>query len=267
VTTHPLMPSRSAPAPGLQDWRDGLLEDVVRIVVEAALDAELAEHLARCGRQAPAGACGPNARNGYRHKTVRTAFGAVTISAPRDRWGTFDPVTVPKWQRRVAAVDQLAVPLAASGAERSECVALLARLYGPPASLGVAGRVVAEIERRIAPWHARALDPRVRTVVFDRVVLRSKDGRVATTPVRTAVGVTGCGQRELLSLRAAPAQGRGNGWYEAIADLHQRGARDVQTVFGPSVPGLDDMVRAVWPTAVRQDAGSSGAHSRDRLPA
>ena len=138
-----------------------------------------------------------NARNGCRSKTVRTAFGEVTIDAPRDRWGTFDPVVVGKWQRRVVGVDQLTVPLAALGADERECVALLERVYRGPQGPVLAARVVAEVQHRMQPWHRSCLPTQARALLVDRAVVRSKDGRVASTPVRTVVAEHPNGWRRL----------------------------------------------------------------------
>ena len=67
------------------------------------------------------------------------------------------------------------------------------RHYRPPADLGLAGLVAAEIGSRMTPWHLRALPPTYHALVFDGVVVRSRDGSVASTPVRSAVGVTASG--------------------------------------------------------------------------
>src|SRR5262245_10967611 len=83
-----------------RSFRDGLLAEVTRLVVEAVLEAELTEHLRECQTPPVTRRNGGNCRNGTRRKTVWTIAGAVTIDAPRDRWGTFQPVTVGKWQRR-----------------------------------------------------------------------------------------------------------------------------------------------------------------------
>ena len=138
------------------DWRAGLLAPVVRLVVEGALEAELDAHLADRSQIRPCGVQRRNARNGSRSKTVRTAFGEVTIDAPRDRWGTFDPVVVGKWQRRVVGVDQLTVPLAALGADEREGVALLGRVYRGPQAAGLATSVLAR-----GPAPAAAVAPQV----------------------------------------------------------------------------------------------------------
>ena len=48
----------------------------------------------------------PNRRNGKSPKTVQGDLGALTLQTPRDRDGTFQPVLIPKHQRRVPGFDE-----------------------------------------------------------------------------------------------------------------------------------------------------------------
>lgn len=76
---------------------DGLLTSMVREVLQAGLDVEMAEHLGYEPYE-PAGRNSGNSRNGSYPKTVATDVGPVELLMPRDRQGTFEPVTVPKCQ-------------------------------------------------------------------------------------------------------------------------------------------------------------------------
>ena len=65
---------------------------MVRQVLQTGLNVELAEHLGY-ERHAPEGRGSGNNRNGSYPKTVTTEIGQVQIEMPRDRLGTFEPVT------------------------------------------------------------------------------------------------------------------------------------------------------------------------------
>ena len=56
-----------------------------------------------------------NRRNGYSEKTVLTEDGAIDIAVPRDRNSTFEPVIVPKGERRLDGFDDRNVSLYARG--------------------------------------------------------------------------------------------------------------------------------------------------------
>ncbi len=93
---------------------DGLLTAMVRQVLQAGLEVELADHLG-CEAYDPAGRGSGNSRNGSYPKKVITEIGEVDLAIPRDRNGTFDPVTVPKFERRLDGPAGNAISLYAKG--------------------------------------------------------------------------------------------------------------------------------------------------------
>ncbi|GAB3240219.1 hypothetical protein GCM10027447_39350 [Glycomyces halotolerans] len=92
---------------------NGLLAAVTKNIIEAALEAEMTEHLgyAKGDRAAAAGAGDGNHRNGTSKKTVQTGVGPVELAIPRDRAGAFEPAIVPKHARRVGGFDEAVVSL------------------------------------------------------------------------------------------------------------------------------------------------------------
>jgi hypothetical protein len=74
----------------------GLLSQLAGRVVEAALEAELTDHLGHPPGGRPQG---PNVRNGATAKTVQTDLGPVEIKTPRDREGSFAPQICPSARR------------------------------------------------------------------------------------------------------------------------------------------------------------------------
>lgn len=72
----------------------------MRKVLQTGLEVEMADHLGyELGD--PGGRGSGNSRNGYSSKTVATEIGEIELSIPRDRNGSFAPVTVPKHVRRL----------------------------------------------------------------------------------------------------------------------------------------------------------------------
>jgi putative transposase len=94
---------------------DGLLKQLTKTVLEAALNEEMTEHLGY-EKHVPAGAGTGNGGNGTRVKSVLTeASGQVQIEVPRDRAGTFEAQIVRKRQRRLSGVDEVVLSLYAKG--------------------------------------------------------------------------------------------------------------------------------------------------------
>ena len=117
-------------AGGLRLTGEGsMLGELIRAVLERALEAELTAHLgyARGGR----GGAGVNTRNGSIGKTVQTGVGPVPLQVPRDRAGSFEPVLVPKRSGRVAGgLDDMVVSLYAHGMSNRDIIHHLRQVYG-----------------------------------------------------------------------------------------------------------------------------------------
>jgi putative transposase len=81
-------------------------------VVEAALEAEMTEHLGHPLGGVPQGA---NVANGHTPKTVQTELGPVQVKIPCDRQGSFAPQVLPKRVTRLAGLDDKVLGLWAGG--------------------------------------------------------------------------------------------------------------------------------------------------------
>ena len=232
-----------------RSWREGLLTDVTRMVVEAVLEAELTEHLRDEGAPTASRRAGGNCRNGTRGKTVWTIAGPVTIDAPRDRWGTFQPVTVGKWQRRVVGIDQLVLPLAAAGASLQDTLTLIAQGYGGAVDRRVQLAMSAAVRARLDPWHERRVTDPCHALLLGMAVVRSRTFGHVAPPVHTAVTVGADGTRELVGLWIRPPDGSIDGWWQYLRALRGRGLRNTQTIVTHAIPGAVDEVSAAWPRA------------------
>ncbi len=71
---------------------DGILTPLIKQLTEAALQAELDQHLAEQHQvHQPEQS---NRKNGYTRKTMKTSSGSFELDTPRDRQGTFEPQLV-----------------------------------------------------------------------------------------------------------------------------------------------------------------------------
>jgi putative transposase len=108
----------------------GLLTAMVREVLQTGLEVEMAEHLGYEPHD-PAGRNSGNSRNGSYPKTVITEIGEVDVRVPRDRNGSFSPVTVPKHQRRLEGLGAAVLSLYARNMTTGDIQSLSSRSMGP----------------------------------------------------------------------------------------------------------------------------------------
>jgi putative transposase len=199
---------------------DGLLKQLTKTVLEAALNEELTEHLGY-EKHDPAGAGGGNIRNGTRAKTVLTeACGQVEIEVRRDRAGSFSPQIVKKRQRRV--------------------------------SKETISRITDKVVEEMNDWSVRPLDEVYAAIFIDAIVVKIRDGQVANRPVYAAIGVSLDGERDILGLWAGTGGEGAKFWMSVLTDLRNRGVRDAFFVVCDGLKGLPEVVGNVWPAAIVQ---------------
>jgi putative transposase len=92
------------------DGPNGIMRKLFKAVVERAMHAELDHHLGY-KKGDPGGQGTGNSRNGKGHKMIKGGFGELDIQTPRDRNGTFDPLLIPKRERRFKAMDGIILTL------------------------------------------------------------------------------------------------------------------------------------------------------------
>ena len=229
----------------------GLLSGLTKAVLEAALEGEMTDHV---GYEAhdPAGHHSGNSRNGARSKTVITDVGPVEIAVPRDRAGTFEPVIVPKRQRRLGGVDQMVLSLSAKGLTHGEISAYLEEIYGAKVSKETVTRITDNVIEGMVAWQNRPLDPVYPVVFIDAIVVKIREGQVANRPIYVAVGVTVDGERDILGLWAGEGGEGAKYWAHVLTEIKNRGTTDVCILVCDGLTGLPDAVASVWPQTIVQ---------------
>ena len=187
---------------------DGLLTGLVRQVLQTGLEVEMAEHLGY-ERHAVEGRGSGNSRNGSSPKRVITEIGEVGLRVPRDRAGTFEPVTVPKHQRRLDGLSANVISLYAKGLTSGEIQAHLAEIYDTSVSRETISKITDEIVADMAVWQNRPLDAVYPVLLIDAITVKVRDAQVANRPVYVAIGVDLAGERDVLGLWLGPTGGDG----------------------------------------------------------
>jgi transposase-like protein len=227
---------------------DGFLTRITKSVLEAALDAEMTEHL---GYEVgdPAGRGSGNSRNGTTRKMVNTDIGPVSLDVPRDRAGEFEPVTVPKHQRRLTGFNDSIISLYAKGLTTGEIADHFYEQYGAEVSKDTISRITDSVNAEVIEWQNRPLD-RIYPVMFiDAIHVKIRDGAVANRPIYVALGVNLEGERDVLGLWVGTGGEGAKHWLTVLSELKNRGVADVCIVCCDGLNGLPESIEATWPKA------------------
>jgi putative transposase len=224
----------------------GLLSQLAGRVVQAALEAEMTDHLGHPPGGVPNSA---NVRNGSTSKTVHSDLGPVQISTPRDRDASFEPKLVAKRQTRLAGLDDKILGLYAGGMTVRDISAHLSELYGTEIGRDTISTITDRVLEDVAAWRTRPLDAVYPIVYFDAIMVKVREDRsVKTRACYLAMGVTVEGDREVLGIWWRDSEGS-KFWLAVLNDLHQRGVADVLIACVDGLEGFPEAIAAVFPQA------------------
>lgn len=217
---------------------------LTKITVEAALNAELDEHLGY-GKYQPSDTT--NSRNGFSSKTLRTEDGQFDVAIPRDRDSSFEPQLVSKYQTRFTSLDDKILSLYAKGMSTREIVAAFKELYGAEVSATLISKVTDAVITQVVEWQSRPLDAVYPILYLDCIVVKIRqDKQVINKAIYLALGVNMDGRKELLGLWLSENEGA-KFWLGVLTELQNRGVKDILIACLDGLKGFPDAINAVFP--------------------
>ena len=197
---------------------------LTKITVEAALNAELDDHLGFAKHEQSEA---DNNRNGYTSKTLQTEDGQFELDTPRDRAGSFKPRLVKKHQRRFTSMDDKILFLYAQGMTTREIVTTFKEMYGADVSAILISNVTDAVIEQVVEWQSRPLDAIYPIVYLDCIVVKIRqDKQVINKAIYLALGVNMEGHKELLGMWLAENEGAKFG-LNVLTELQNCGVKDI----------------------------------------
>ena len=223
-----------------------LSREILKITVEASLNAEMDAHLGY-GKHSTDGYNSGNSRNGYNHKALKGDHGVIEIATPRDRNGRFEPVFVAKNQTRLTKFDDQILLLYAKGMTTRDIVETFAELYNADISPALVSQVTDAVLEKVVEWQTRPLDTVYPILYLDCIVVKIRqDKRVINKAVYVALGVNVYGHKELLGLWMSENEGA-KFWLSVLTELKNRGIKDVFVACVDGLTGFPEAIATVFP--------------------
>jgi transposase-like protein len=222
-----------------------------KALIERALGAELTHHLGYApGADKPMDVS--NHRNGATGKTVLTEDGPLRIEVPRDRAGSFEPLLIPKHERRFTGFDDKIVAMYARGMTMREIQGFLAEQYATEVSPEFISSVTDAVMSEVTAWQARPLEPMYPVVFFDALRVKIlEDAVVRNKAIYLALGVQSDGTRDILGLWIENTEGA-KFWMKVFNDLKTRGVNDILIAVTDGLKGMQEALGAVFPASTLQ---------------
>jgi putative transposase len=231
---------------------DGVLTELTSRILSRGLEVELADHLGY-EKGDPAGWGSGNNRNGNYPKTIQTDAGTVGVEMPRDRNATFDPLLIPKHQRRLSGFNELVISLVARGMTTRDTQAHLQEIYGVEVSPELISKVTDAIIPELRAWQQRPLDSVYPILYLDAIVVKVRsDHVVVNRPVYIAMAVDVDGRKHVLGMWLGKGNEGAKFWLGVLTELKNRGVTDVLVACCDGLSGFGDAIETVWPQTTVQ---------------
>ena len=226
--------------------QDGIIKQLTGRILQRALEAEMTEHLGY-EKNSNAGDNNGNSRNGHTEKTVLLENQSTTIEIPRDRNGTFEPIIIPKHQKRVSLFNDQIISMYSFGMTDKQIRDHLEKVYNIEVSPDLISRVTNEVMDEVREWQNRTLDKSYAIVYLDALRVKSRqDGKSLNKSVYVALGVNFEGHKEVLGLWITENEGA-KFWMNVLSQLKNRGVEDILIACMDGLTGFPDALRAIYP--------------------
>lgn len=230
---------------------DSFLKQLHAKVYEGMLEGEMENHLGY-EKNAPEGKNSGNSRNGCYPKTIQTEYGQSTIEIPRDRSGDFEPVVVPKHQKRGLSIERLVISLYAKGMSVSDIEEEMKEIYGITLSTSAISVITSKVTQAAIEWQNRPLESLYLIVWMDGIVFKVREnGKVINKTVYLCVGLNKEGLKEVLGMWIGKTESA-SFWMGVLTDLKARGVEDILVTVTDNLCGFTDTIKSVFPESTTQ---------------
>lgn len=230
--------------------KDGLVQRLIKDVLENILEVEMGEHLGRdkYDRQTDIDQDDRNYRNGYSKKTLRSSFGDVDLDVPRDRKAEFEPQIVKKYETVCNELDKKIISLYAKGMSTRDIQAEVEDLYGITLSPSMISKITDKVIATATEWQNRMLDEIYPIVYLDAMYFKVRsNGKIVNKAVYICLGYTLEGYKDILGIWVDEAEGA-KFWLSICNDLKNRGVKKILIACMDGLKGLPQVIKTVFPT-------------------
>ena len=226
---------------------NGLLKQLTSRFYSRALEAEMEAHLGY-KKHDNSGDNSGNSWNGYTQKTVITEDNdTIEIQVPRDRNSTFDPVIIPKHEKRTPLFNDQIISMYSFGMSTRDIQRHLQQVYGVEVSPETISNITESVMADVREWQNRPLEKSYPILFLDALRVNSRqDGKNINKALYVALAINWEGRNEVLGLWLADTEGA-KFWMSVLTDIKNRGVEDILIACMDGLTGFPDAVKAVFP--------------------
>ena len=231
------------------DDLNNAFKEMYQDVVQVMLENEMSNHLG-FDKNSKAPKETNNRRNGYSDKKVRSTFGELLLSIPRDREDEFEPVVVEKHSRELSSdIENRIISMYAKGMSTRDISDHIKEIYGFDLSAESVSKITETIMEQAKEWQARPLDSVYPFVFLDAVHYSVRtNGKVVKRAAYVILGINLEGKKDVIGIYIGENE-TSKFWLQVLTDMKSRGVKDVLISSIDGLPGFSDAIKTVFPKA------------------
>ena len=224
-----------------------LFKETIAEFMEKGLDAELEDELGY-SKYDYRNKETDNSRNGHSSKTLRTSFGDVEVSVPRDRKSEFEPQLLKKNQTSISQdIEEKILSMYAKGMTTGDIEAHIRDIYGIDVSDSTVSRITDKILPVAKEWQQRPLESIYAVVFLDAIHYHVRsEGQVVKKAVYIAIGINLDGRKSVLGMWVGENESA-KFWATVLNGLRNRGVEDIFIACTDNLTGFSAAIEAVFP--------------------
>ena len=232
---------------GSMDDIQNLFKETIAEIMENGLDAELDDELGY-SKYDYKNKETDNSRNGHSGKTLRTSFGDVDVSVPRDRKGEFEPQILKKNQTSVSQdIEEKILSMYAKGMTTGDIETHIRDIYGIEVSDTTVSRITDKILPVAKEWQQRPLESVYAVVFMDAIHYHVRsEGQIVKKAVYIAIGIDLDGKKDVLGMWVGENESA-KYWATGLNSLKNRGVEDIFIACTDNLTGFAAAIEAVFP--------------------
>ena len=232
---------------GSMDDIQELFKDTIAGFMENGLEAELDDQLGY-SRYDYKNKDTDNSRNGHSSKTLRTSFGDIEISVPRDRKSEFEPKVLRKNQTSISQdIEEKILSMYAKGMTTGDIESHIQDIYGVDVSDTTVSRITDKILPVAKEWQQRPLEPIYVVVFLDAIHYHVRsEGQIVKKAVYIAIGIDLDGRKDVLGMWVGENESA-KFWATVLNSLKNRGVEDIFIACTDNLTGFSAAIEAVYP--------------------
>ena len=231
------------------DDLNNAFKEMYQDVVQVMLENEMSNHLG-FDKNSKAPKETNNRRNGYSDKKVRSTFGELLLSIPRDREDDFEPVVVEKHSRELSSdIENRIISMYAKGMSTRDISDHIKEIYGFDLSAESVSKITETIMEQAKEWQARPLDSMYPFLFLDAVHYSVRtNGKVVKRAAYVILGINLEGKKDVIGIYIGENE-TSKFWLQVLTDMKSRGVKDVLISSIDGLPGFSDAIKTVFPKA------------------